>query len=93
MHMDADSMAGIQQGGVFIVKINRWELFLEGQNYCFFYKRDKNNKISWHCGGRYTDISHPTCFFSEDLWRGKTVGSCRGIGTRIFILIRAEIHI
>lgn len=37
MHVDADGMACIQQGGVFIVKNSRY-LFLEGEDWCFIYR-------------------------------------------------------
>lgn len=38
MHVNADGMARIQQGGVFIVKNSRY-LFLEGENWCFIYRK------------------------------------------------------
>ena len=48
MHVDALSIAQIQQGGVFYVKMEIQCLFLKGKGQCFDYAEKEEIQIEWN---------------------------------------------
>lgn len=102
MHVDAHSVARIQQGGVFYVTINIQQLFLNWESPRFSCEK-KRKTISDHLFNQILVVglfflnpctkthTHTRGFLSEDLRGGKTAGIWRSRGVGVFLIfIRDE---